>query len=195
VVSRIATRLGIVIAALLMSLPASRAVGTPPQDRNPLDTLVELTLQRLSTGDAVAAAKWGTASPIDDPAREAQVYDSMAKLGATKGLPVAWIRSVFFGQIEANKVVQRGLHTRWQFDPAAAPTTRPDLSTVRPEIDHVNVALIDEIAAHRDSLIGPACAVNLSRSVFGVVTSGRADVLHNAALVRATAALCAPMST
>lgn len=190
-----ATRLGVVVAALLMALPTERAVGAPPQERNPLDTLVELTLQRLSTGDAVAAAKWGTASPIDDPAREAQVYDSMAKLGSTKGLPIAWVRSVFFGQIEANKVVQRGLHTRWQFDPASAPTVRPDLSTVRPEIDHVNAALIDEIAAHRDSLVGPTCAVNLSRSVFGVVASGRADVLHNAALVRAAAALCAPLPT
>ena len=105
-------------------------------------------------------------------------------------MPAEWIRAVFFGQIEANKIVQRGLHTWWRFDPGSAPATKPDLATVRPEIDAVNAAIVDQLAAHRDTLTGPRCAIDLSRSVFDVITSGRADALHQAALVRAAAALC-----
>lgn len=179
--------LALLTSGSLVTTAAGNAVAVPT---DPLQPLVELTLQRLNTGDAVAAAKWGTTAPIDDPAREAQVYDAMAELGAEHGLSPEWVRSVFSGQIEANKVVQRGLHTLWRFDPAAAPVAKPDLAAVRPEIDRVNVAIVDQLAVHRDTLSGPQCAVDLSRSVFGVVTSGRADPLHQAALVRAAVALC-----
>lgn len=44
-------------------LPRPRAAG-------PLGPLVDLTIQRLLVGDQVAAAKFGTAQPIDDPIRE-----------------------------------------------------------------------------------------------------------------------------
>lgn len=110
-------RFAVLTVALALTLPPIRASADPA----PLDSLVDLTLERLATADSVAAAKWGTPSPIDDPEREAQVYLAMTGLGTSKGLPAEWVRSVFMGQIEANKTVQRGLHTWWQFDPASAP--------------------------------------------------------------------------
>lgn len=184
-----------VIAAAVVVMCAGQAGAAPADEPSParnLHALIELSLQRIDTGDAVAAAKWGTSSPIDDPAREAQVYESMVTLAGSKGLPADWIRSVFMGQIEANKVVQRGLHTRWRFDPASAPSARPDLTAVRPVIDRVNKEIVDQLVAHRDLLTGPDCAVNLSQGVFAAVTSGRADALHSAALVRAAVTLCSP---
>ncbi|WP_435824752.1 hypothetical protein [Nocardia beijingensis] len=66
-------------------------------------------VERLNTADAVAAAKWvaagerGAEPAIDDPVREAEVYDAMAGLGHDRALPENWVRQVFFGQIEANK--------------------------------------------------------------------------------------------
>ncbi|WP_433660832.1 chorismate mutase [Nocardia sp. CA-128927] len=187
----------IMSVALIVS-PVS-AVADPGSDRDrSLDRLVALVLERLDTGDAVAAAKWvsaartGTEPTIDDPAREAVVYDSMAELGAGLDLPESWVRQVFAGQIESNKVVQRGLITGWRFDPAAAPGAAPDLASVRPVIDRVNIEIVDQLAARRAELTAPDCAERLAVSVFGVFTAGNTDALHQAALVRATAALCAP---
>ncbi|WP_280316801.1 gamma subclass chorismate mutase AroQ [Nocardia wallacei] len=161
-----------------------------------LDPLVHLMLERLRTADAVAAAKWSTATRtgqppvIDDPAREAEVYDSMAAAGARLDLPESWVRQVFQGQIEANKLVQRGRHAEWRFRPGAAPVTSPDLTAVRPVIDRVNGEILGELAAARAALSGPACAPRLAAAVAPVVTSGDVDALHAAALARASAALC-----
>lgn len=110
--------------------------------------------------------------------------------GARLGLPQAWVRQVFFGQIEANKMVQRGLIARWRFDPAAAPVSSPDLTAVRPLIDRVNDEILQQLAQRRADLTGPGCATRVSASVFTVFADGRADALHQAALVRAAAALC-----
>jgi chorismate mutase len=174
----------VLTVALALALPPSRAFADPPQ----LDTLVDLTVERLATADSVAAAKWGTPSPIDDPEREAQVYSAMTELGSSKGLPGEWVRSVFLGQIEANKTVQRGLHTWWGFDRAAAPAARPDLAAVRPIIDRVNAAIVDQLALHKDTLTGRDCVPQLSRSVLNA--AARVDALHQAALVRAAVSLC-----
>ncbi|MEU2013045.1 chorismate mutase, partial [Nocardia sp. NPDC019302] len=146
--------------------------------------------------DAVAAAKWvaagerGIEPAIDDPVREAEVYDTMARLGHDRELPEGWVRQVFFGQIEANKTVQRGLMARWRFDPAAAPSVPVGLDSVRPVIDRVNVEILDQLARHRAELTAPDCAEQLARSVFGVFATDRSDALHRAALVRAAVSLC-----
>ncbi|WP_372490015.1 chorismate mutase [Prescottella equi] len=47
-----------------------------PGDLRPL---VRLIAQRLSMADPVAAAKWGTDRPIDDPARERDVLRSVGE--------------------------------------------------------------------------------------------------------------------
>ncbi|WP_225730418.1 MULTISPECIES: gamma subclass chorismate mutase AroQ [unclassified Nocardia] len=188
-----------VLSVALLVLAPDSANATPGgPDSGPLDRLVALVADRLDTADAVAAAKWATAERsgtppvIDDPAREADVYDSMARLGERLDLPENWIRQVFFGQIEANKVVQRGLIAGWRFDPAGAPAAPPDLSTVRPRIDRLNAEIVDEVAAHRGELSGPDCAERLAHSVFGAFATWRGDALHRVALVRATTVLCAP---
>ncbi|MCM6776926.1 gamma subclass chorismate mutase AroQ [Nocardia sp. CDC159] len=191
----------VAFGVLVGEAPTVTAQPVPPAvaaaDR-PLDRVVELALERLETGDTVAAAKWVSAAAsgvepvIDDPVREAQVYDAMVEAGAKLGLPGDWVRQVFSGQIEANKMVQRGLLARWRFDPAAAPTSAPNLLAVRPIIDRVNGEILAQLAAHRAELSGPHCAERLATSVFPALTSGRTDALHQAALVRAGAALCSP---
>ncbi|WP_169814333.1 gamma subclass chorismate mutase AroQ [Nocardia mexicana] len=177
-------------------VPPATAETADSAAPSPLGGLVELVLERLNTADAVAAAKWATAARtgqppvVDDPAREAEVYDSMAAAGGGLGLPEPWVRQVFYGQIEANKMVQRGLQTWWRFDPGSVPATPPDLSAVRPVIDRVNGEILRQLAAHRGELAGPECAERLAAAVFPVLTSGRADALHQAALVRASVVLC-----
>lgn len=112
----------------------------------------------------------------------------MARLGAAHGLPENWVRKVFLGQIEASKTVQYGLIARWRFDPAAAPATPPDLTDVRPTIDRLNTAIIDQLAEHRVELAAPDCMERLAHGVFAHFAT--ADPLHRLALIRAASALC-----
>ncbi|MEV5647944.1 gamma subclass chorismate mutase AroQ [Nocardia sp. NPDC052254] len=178
------------------TLPAAGAGPAASGPESELSPVVELVLRRLDTADAVAAAKWessqqtGQPPVVDDPVREAQVYDAMAAAGTRSGLPQDWVRQVFAGQIEANKTVQYGLLTRWRFDPAAIPAPGSGLAAVRPIIDEVNGKILDQLAAQRAVLTGPDCAQRLTSAVFPVLTSGRVDGLHAAALVRATVTLC-----
>ena len=187
-VPRLATLVTIVLSVTI-SISGNASAQTADHS---LDKVIELTSQRLRTADAVAGAKWGTRTPIDDPVREAQLYRRSTALGTAKGLPADWVRSVFFGQIEANKTVQRGLYAWWNLTPNAAPTTRPDLAAIRPVIDRINAAIVDQLAVHRDTLTGPQCPAAVADSVLRVTARHRTDLLHQAALVAAATSLCAP---
>ena len=90
--------------------------------------LTDLAAQRVAIADQVAAAKYGTPSPIDDPAREQQIYDSVSAQAPALGLDPADAVRFFRAQIEANKLVQRGWYARWDAHPSEVPTTRPDLA-------------------------------------------------------------------
>ncbi|MFJ6390702.1 chorismate mutase [Streptomyces sp. NPDC091972] len=66
-------------AAALLVVPGSAAAApTPTAGRTALYPVADLAAERLTTADLVAAAKWGTDSPIDDPTREQQVLDDVA---------------------------------------------------------------------------------------------------------------------
>lgn len=100
----------------------------------PLVTMTDIAAQRVQLADTVAAAKWGTDSPINDPVREKAVLDAVAAKSAQLGIDPKAAQAVFTDQIEANKAVQYGLYSRWSAHPDQAPTTRPDLSQVRPTL-------------------------------------------------------------
>ncbi|MCL7497696.1 chorismate mutase [Streptomyces sp. MCA2] len=155
-----------------------------------LGPLAGLSAERLATGDLVAAAKWGTGGPIDDPAREQEVLDAVAdqarRLGAD---PAATVR-IFRDQIEASKVVQRGLHRRWHADPAQAPTTRPDLDEVRKEINRINGELVRAIARSPHARSAPYCAPLLTVAAAQIRHERHLDGLHTMALARSLRSVC-----
>ncbi|KOG40169.1 chorismate mutase [Streptomyces decoyicus] len=155
-----------------------------------LGPLAELSAQRLATGDLVAAAKWGTGGPIDDPAREQEVLDAVAEQARRLGAdPAATVR-IFRDQIEASKVVQRGLHRRWHADPAQAPTTRPDLDEVRKEINRINGELVRAIARSPHARSAPYCAPLLTVAAAQVRHERHLDGLHTVALARSLRSVC-----
>ncbi|GGS07765.1 chorismate mutase [Streptomyces aureoverticillatus] len=155
-----------------------------------LRPLSALSAQRLATADLVAAAKYGTGSPIDDPARERQVLDTVARQAEEVGAdPGATVR-IFRDQIEANKVVQRALHRKWGADPASAPTERPDLAKVREEINRVNGDMVRAIAASAPARTAPYCTGVLTATIAHVRHEQRLDRLHTVALVRASRSVC-----
>ncbi|MFD9884498.1 chorismate mutase [Streptomyces alboflavus] len=168
--------------------PDARTVSVSPYAQ--LRPLSELSARRLATADLVAAAKYGTGAPIDDPARERQVLDAVARQAEQIGAdPEATVR-IFRDQIEANKVVQRALHRRWDADPASAPTERPDLAKVREEINRVNGELVHAVAASAPARTAPYCRGLLTASTAVVVHERRLDALHAGALVRASRSVC-----
>ncbi|MFD7503467.1 chorismate mutase [Streptomyces sp. NPDC059850] len=167
---------------------AGGAVAAPSHGQ--LRPLAGLSADRLLVADQVAAAKWGTDSPIDDPAREQQVLDAVAEQAReTGGDPVATSR-IFRDQIEASKVVQRGLYRRWQADPSTAPTERPDLAKVRLEINRINGELVRAITAAADARTAPSCPPRLLAGALATGHEKRLDGLHAVALTRALPSVC-----
>jgi chorismate mutase len=172
---------------------ASASVPAAPIRTGPyagLRTIADLSARRLAIADLVAAAKYGTGSPIDDPAREKQVLDAVAQQARYLGAdPDATVR-IFRDQIEANKLVQQALFRRWEADPSQGPKERPDLTEVRQEINHVNDALVHAVADSARARSAPYCGGLLTVSAAHVRLERQLDALHTAALARSLSSVC-----
>ncbi|KAB2352753.1 gamma subclass chorismate mutase AroQ [Actinomadura rudentiformis] len=173
---------------------AAPAAAAPTQtlSREGLTPLVGLAAERILLADKVAAAKFGTSTPIEDPVRERQVLDRAAALAAEAGIDVQDTVEFFRAQIEMSKVVQRGLYDRWTRHPELAPTDRPDLATeVRPQLDRITVAFIDHLAATEDlRRPTPRCTISLFLAEARADLRYGLDRLHERALHGAVERLC-----
>ncbi|MEV3854864.1 chorismate mutase [Streptomyces sp. NPDC050095] len=187
-----ATRLLIVLGAAVTLTGGAAAVpaSAAPAPRA-LAGVSSLAAERLALADKVAAAKYGTATPIDDPVRERQILDDVAARSAALGVDPAFAQSVFRDQIEANKVVQRGLYARWDAHPAERPTERPDLAKeVRPALDRITTELLDALRAATPVRTSPACTPVLTATALHDARTHRFDVLHLKGLARALPSVC-----
>ncbi|QDY81022.1 chorismate mutase [Streptomyces qinzhouensis] len=161
-----------------------------PSSYSQLLPLTTLSAERLATADLVAAAKWGTGSPIDDPAREQVVLDTVRKQAVETGADPEATVAIFRDQIEANKLVQRGLHALWTADPSKAPAERPDLTEVRKEINRINIELVRAIAGSDRARATWSCRGVLAVTAVHVRHEKQLDKLHSRALVRAVPSVC-----
>ncbi|MFJ8824084.1 chorismate mutase [Streptomyces sp. NPDC102467] len=177
------------------ALPAPAATPTPSvthAEPRPLAAVTSLAARRIALADKVAAAKYGTPAPIDDPARERQILDDVAARSAALGLDPALAQAVFRDQIEANKVVQRGLYARWDAHPEQRPTGRPDLATeVRPALDRITTELLGALRQLTPVRATPACVPLLTAAALRDAHSHRFDALHLKGLARALPSVCA----
>ena len=176
---------------------------TPPQQpvtQSPLRSgstgalgpLTDIAVRRLLLGDKVAEAKFGTGRPIDDPVRERQELHAVAAMASREGVdPDASVR-FFQAQIEANKVVQRGLYARWTRHPELRPTERPDLATeVRPQLDRITTEIMRQLKATQDIRGDTAgCRVLLLEATLSAERHSRLDALHRKALTVALRPVC-----
>ncbi|NKW44586.1 gamma subclass chorismate mutase AroQ [Rhodococcus hoagii] len=178
----IAATAAVGVSSILAAAPTAGAQSYAPAPEE-LRPLVHSIAQRLSTADPVAAAKWWTDRPIDDPARERDVLRSVGELARGAGLEAGRVEAVFRAQIEANKDVQRGLFGYWLLAPTAAPSGPADLTTVRSTLDSLDRDIVAEISARRQVLAGPECLPDLVTAAVDVVTTERIDALHQVALV------------
>ncbi|MFE1174940.1 chorismate mutase [Streptomyces sp. NPDC058773] len=184
---------GAVAAPAAPPAPAASATPAAPTAHSPygqLRPLAALSAERLATADLVAAAKWGTGSPVEDPAREREVLRAVAEQARELGADPAVTVRVFRDQIEAGKTVQRALHRAWDADPGRAPTERPGLAEVRREINRVNGELVRALAASPSARSAPYCTPLLTAAAVRVRHERRLDGLHTGALARSLRSVC-----
>ncbi|MDO0933287.1 chorismate mutase [Streptomyces sp. DG2A-72] len=187
-----------VCAAAALSLsgaaPAAAHTSTPPRAASVapgLTALTDLFAERLLLADKVAAAKYGTDKPIDDPVREQQILDDVAARATGLGLDPAAVRAVFRDQIEANKLVQRGLYVRWDAHPEERPTERPDLvKEVRPQLDRITTELLTALKDTQRLRTSPSCEPRLHLAATWSAYRHELDVLHLKGLQRAVPSVC-----
>jgi chorismate mutase-like protein len=191
---------GVAVASMGAATPASaattsagRAPGVVEHGRSlgPLGPLTDLVIQRLQVSDQVAAAKFGTGLPIDDPAREKQELDAVRKSAVSLGISPDATVSFFQQQISASKVVQQGLFDFWTAHPDQAPTSRPDLGKIRVELDQLTTELLQQLVAQQPVLSDEfGCRIALRVADVTGAAFDHLDALHRRALQIALAHAC-----
>ena len=158
-----------------------------------LGPLTDLVIQRILVSDDVAAAKFGTDSPIEDPVREAQVLEQVHTQAEASGVNPDDAVAFFRDQITASKAVQKGLFARWTAHPEQAPTTRPNLAPIREPFDRLTTALLQELKDTQVLREKPvACTVQLALASGSGAVLEHLDTLHRQALGTATHSVCRP---
>ena len=127
-------------------------------DAGVLDPIGSLVAQRLALAAPVAESKWLSGKPITDAAREQAVVDEAVALAEEDGVDPALVERVIRAQIGASKVVQTGLFTAWKHKTEEAPTTAPDLATIRPQLDSIDTALVTAIGDASVVANDPRCS-------------------------------------
>ncbi|ONI74553.1 chorismate mutase [Kribbella sp. ALI-6-A] len=174
----------------LTSQPFSGTLATN-KSLGKLGPLTDLVIERLRVSDDVAASKFGTDSPIENPVREQQVLDQVRAQAEVLGLDPNDAVAFFRDQITASKEVQTGLFARWTAHPDQAPTSRPDLEQIRLRLDQLTTALLQQLAATVDVRDRPiACTIQLTLAVDSGATSEELDTLHRQALGTAVRNVC-----
>ncbi|MCY9783181.1 chorismate mutase [Nocardiopsis sp. EMB25] len=172
------------LSATLLAAPARAGVT------GDLGDLVELSAERVTVAEAVAAAKWHTGAEIDDPAREEQILAAVAGQARRARLDPRVATAVMRDQIEANKFVQRGLIAQWRRAPGRAPLQEPDLSELRPVLDRITAELVEELKATEELRAEPGCFDTLARDAHRVAAGYGFDPLYTTGLVRALPSVC-----
>ncbi|MEU6390431.1 chorismate mutase [Streptomyces sp. NPDC046939] len=194
---------GTLLAAAVLTTPQAVAAGAEsspvPADRTVLSAgslgglgpLTDLVIERLRVSDDVAASKYGTDSPIEDPVREEQVLAQVRRKAEAAGVDPGAATAFFRDQITASKSVQRGLFERWAAHPEEAPTERPDLARIRERLDGLTTALLRELKETERVRERPVtCAVRLALAGGSGAAREHLDGLHRQALRTATGSVC-----
>ncbi|GAB2965008.1 gamma subclass chorismate mutase AroQ [Amycolatopsis acidiphila] len=196
VVSVAAVAASVVPAVAAPAGPPSTSDSVPgstarPGALGPLGPLVDLAIQRLFVSDQVAAAKFGTTQPIDDPAREQQELNEVRHAATELGIDPEATAAFFADQIAASKVVQKGLFELWTARPELAPVSKPDLTQIREELDQLTTEILGQLVATDRLRQQPvACRVGLATAAVSGAAVNHLDRLHRQALAVAVRSSC-----
>lgn len=166
----------------------TQAIAAPSPAPASLEPLMQSIEQRLAIADQVALSKWDSRKAVEDRPREQTVIAAAVALAPQYQLDGAMVGQFFAAQIEANKLRQYALLSRWTLAGAAPDSPRPDLvGTIRPQLDVLQKRLLQQLAAFAVSRADPQCPQWLATATH----KAAGDELQRLALIRATAELCA----
>lgn len=178
------------VPALAAAGPVRPGREVPAPGHGALDPVVRLCAQRLLVADQVAAAKWGTRQPVDDPVRERQVLAAAAvdarRLGADPEQTVRFFR----GQIDAAKAVERTLFASWRAAPSRAPQVRAGTAWIRVALDDLDDRLVHALADTARLRAEPSCTFRVVSDAGRVSAELDLDPVHAAALTGALPPAC-----
>lgn len=179
-----------VVAGVMVAGAFAGAAPAQAQDGGPLTALVDAAAERLRTAEPVAANKWNTKGPIEDPARVEQVLSAVAGDASAHGVDPQRVRKIFADQIAATEAIEYHRFAQWKLDPAAAPATAPDLASSRQVIDGLNRTMVEQMAAQWPVLQSPACLDRVRDATDTVADAREFDALYRQALVFVTRSYC-----
>jgi chorismate mutase len=153
-------------------------------------SLVDLAVQRILVSDEVAATKFHSGAPVQDLLRErrmlAEAGRRAVQMGLDRELAIRFLRS----QIYASKIVQSGLLARWQAHPEQAPSTAPDLQSIRERLDQLDEQLLDRLRCTQATHRLASLYRRLQEMRIPVAAVHHLDALHRHALDLATEWAC-----
>jgi chorismate mutase len=179
-----------IVCALLLTTGAISAPPAGATEPNPLSALVGAAVDRLMTADPVAAVKWQSKASIEDPARVNQVLAAVRADALAQHVDPGYVSQVFSDQIGATEGVEYGRFAQWKLDPQVAPSTAPDLSFSRAQIDVLNRRMVTEIAAQWELLHSADCVAARDDAVGATAQARQLDPLYRQALDFATRSYC-----
>lgn len=169
--------LALAFTAWSLASPAQAQHASDPR----LVRLLSLMQQRLDLAQDVAMYKWNTRAAIDDPVREQQILDALAKQAPEYGLEPKLAQDFFAAQIIAGKMIQTALFKEWTNKSQAPFENPPDLKThIRPALDKLTTELLMALAAAKPALQAKdsqqaiklaAADVSVSETVAGYVAA------------------------
>lgn len=178
-----------IAGALLSASGLAFATAVPDKTFYPL---IRLTVARLDVARDVALTKWDTRKLVEDPDREMQVISTAASESSAAGVSEHLARNFFSDQIEANKLVQYGLMAQWHREGKAPSSPRVSLThQIRPKLDNLQTALIQQLAETESLRSKPDCATQLFATANAYAVERRLSALYSIALDRALARVCA----
>jgi chorismate mutase len=178
------------VAGLMVAGACAGIAPAQADDGGPLTALVDAAAERLRTAEPVAANKWNTKGPIEDPARVEQVLTAVATDASARGVDPQRVRRIFADQIAATEAIEYSRFAQWKLDPAAAPTTAPDLASSRQVIDGLNRTMVEQMAAQWPVLQSPACLDRVRDATDRVANARELDALYRQALWFVTRSYC-----
>ena len=155
-----------------------------------IEALVRLASERIAIADDVALTKWDSHRPVLDAERENAVIAEV-----TQSVPHYAVESsdvvVFFrAQIEANKWVQYQDLNRWQLQGCAPNKPRPNKPQLRQQLDALQQAILQQLAAVHALSGLPQCRLETARAISLYAKHAGLDKVHRLALVRALGDFC-----
>ena len=181
------------LTLLVASIIFAESSAYPQDAIDKLQALVETSARRLAIGEQVALAKWDSGSPVEDASREDHVIGSAIKTGQSRGLDPTSVSNFFRAQIEANKLVQYSLLAEWRRVGKVPAHTPVNLATtIRPELDEVDKALVAELEETTSIRASASCRTDIAKAVGQYVSAHEKHLgtLKAIALDRALATAC-----